>query len=1005
MGMLFRGAHGLLAAFILCLAVATYLLHLTWQYKQDRFLDQHASVVATAYHASVDSYALATQILVDESVRRPEVIATFARGVDGDAAARGQLYRLLARTYDDLVGHGIRQLHFHTATGHSYLRFHALDKYGDPLFDVRPSLRIANTEKRKVFGFEAGRIISGFRYVFPLFEGERHLGSVETSVTFRSIRDTMARTAPDREYAFVLRRDTVEGVVFADNRNLYVPWTMNPDYFVEDPELKLPDSPPPATPQMRAIDTALASDPRVVAGMAAGKSFTLPVAVQDGYWALSLIPVSDVAKRQVAYVASYVPAPYLAALRAEFLRSLVITAVFLAALFLLAWRLWRMQQQQRHEAERLRTITDTIADGLYVLDAQGRVVLVNRAFSDILGYRPDEVIGKVGHEIFHAHNRDGVIVPLEQCPIFSRVRTGQPFVGEEIFRTRTSACLDVEAAGRPILDEAGQPTGSSVTAFRDISARKEVEAALLDAKQTAEAANIAKSRFLATMSHEIRTPMNGILGMAQMLLMHEVSEAERRDYARTILNSGQSLLNLLNDILDYSKVEAGKIELEQVVFDPGQLVHEMQALFAETARVKGLPLEVIWQDEEKAYLADAHRLRQMLANLIGNALKFTAQGVVRIEAREIERDEKVAILEFAVCDTGIGIPAEKQALLFQPFSQADSSTTRQFGGTGLGLSIVRQLAELMGGEVGVSSESGRGSRFWFRIRAAVDTHIDRRREERRSADGVATEPTPLRGKLLVVEDDATNQKVIRAMLARLGLDAIIAHDGQQAIARITGRESFDLILMDVHMPVMDGITATAQIRQHERELGEPRRIIIALTADAFAEDRERCLKAGMDDFLTKPIDVTALTKLLQQWLAVPAGPAPANPAVTDAVSPGKAPYGAVLPAPTFDKVALLEPLGGNLELARLVVVSALSDLPIYLVQIERACQAADWQAAARAAHTIKGLAAQLGGLELARRMRELEERFKRGEPLDADTPAQLQAEYAVLAAALQQWLK
>lgn len=868
----------LLACFALSWGALTYFLHYNWQYKQDRFLDQHASVVATAYRASVDGYALATRIMVDESVRRPEVIATFARGVDGDPEARGQLFRLLARTYDDLVEHGIRQLHFHTASGHSYLRFHALDKFGDPLFDVRPSLRIANTEKRTVFGFEAGRIISGFRYVFPLFDGERHLGSVETSVTFRSIRDTMMRIAPEREYAFVLWRGSVEGVVFKDTRNLYAPWTANADYFVEDPEIKLPDSPPPASPRMRALDAALAADAGVSARMAAGESFTLPVAVEGDYWAVSLIPVRDVTERRVAYVVSYVSAPYLGVLRQEFLRGLTLTTLLLAALFHLAHRLWRTREQQRREAERLRTITDTIADGLYVLDTQGRVMLVNKAFVEILGFQAEEVLGQVGHDLFHAHNREGVFVSLEQCPIFSSVVAGRPFRGEEIFRTRAGAYVDVEVDARLILDAEGRPTGGSVTAFRDISARKEAEAALLAAKEAAEAANIAKSRFLATMSHELRTPMNGVLGMAQLLLAGPMNEAETRDAVRTILHSGQSLLTLLNDILDLSKIEAGKLDLEAGIVDPAEILRETSLLFTGAARAKGLTLTAYWEGPaRRRYRGDPHRLRQMYANLVNNAVKFTAEGEVRLEVAELESGPATTLLEFAVRDSGIGIAPEKQALLFQPFSQVDSSTTRQYGGSGLGLSIVKSLARLMRGEVGVESSEGQGARFWFRVRLdALSDGGDSRAAPRPGVSPPQPRELPhLAGRVLVVEDNRTNQMVITALLKKLGLEVVIAENGQLGVDRVMAEaDRIDAILMDVHMPVLDGYAATARIRAWEQESDGAALPIIALTADAYPEDQVRCREVGMDDYLAKPVQFDALAATLARWLAPQQGAAP-----------------------------------------------------------------------------------------------------------------------------------
>jgi CheY-like chemotaxis protein len=321
----------------------------------------------------------------------------------------------------------------------------------------------------------------------------------------------------------------------------------------------------------------------------------------------------------------------------------------------------------------------------------------------------------------------------------------------------------------------------------------------------------------------------------------------------------------------------------------------------------------------------------------------------------------------------------------------------------------------MGGDVGVDSEPGMGSSFWFRIRAEVIDAGDRRRALRtvslRSSNGktdgepwrqpLATEPLPMCAKLLVVEDDPTNQKVICAMLATLGMTSVIADDGRQAIGRISGGEVFDLILMDVQMPVMDGIEATAQIRQHEREHGEARRPIIALTADAFAEHRERCLSVGMDDFLTKPVDIAELSRLLRYWLAspeIPVNTAPDRESMAEVA-------GAVPPAPTFDEAALLRPLGGSRELARLIVVSATDDFPSYLVKLEQACQAADWKTAERLAHTMKGLGAQIGGLELARRMREADEQLKHGGTLDPSVLAQLQAEYAALAIALQSWRK
>jgi len=386
------------------------------------------------------------------------------------------------------------------------------------------------------------------------------------------------------------------------------------------------------------------------------------------------------------------------------------------------------------------------------------------------------------------------------------------------------------------------------------------------AKAAADAANVAKSRFLATMSHEIRTPLNGVLGMAELLLSKDLEAPVRQDYARTILASGTTLLTLINDILDLSKVEAGKMELSLSVFAPGQLLKEIGALFAEMAGSKGLALESEWSGlPQQGYLGDPTRLRQMLSNLANNAIKFTDRGSVRIAAAELERDSGGALLEFSVTDTGIGIKEEERARLFQPFLQLDSSTTRPYAGTGLGLSIVRSLARLMGGDVGVEGAPDAGSRFWFRIRCAVAPDLVVPEPGREAGPG-APASGPERRRILLVEDNPTNRKVIEALLVKRGYQVQSVENGLLAIESLTRGDPADLVLMDCQMPVMSGFEATERIRAWERERGLARLPIVALTAGAFEGDRDHCLEAGMDDFVTKPVDFVLLPAVIAKWL-------------------------------------------------------------------------------------------------------------------------------------------
>jgi PAS domain S-box-containing protein len=517
------------------------------------------------------------------------------------------------------------------------------------------------------------------------------------------------------------------------------------------------------------------------------------------------------------------------------------------------------EERLRQTESLLHSSIDTLREGFVIYDRDDRLIYCNKEFRALYRLSPEFVASGPTFEQILRHG-------VERGQYRQALGRERAWIAERLDEHRQGGGEYVREFddGRWIKSiERRTSTGHTVGFRVDVTE-------FYRAKEAAEAANVAKSRFLATMSHEIRTPMNGILGMAQLLLIPNLTERERLDYARTILDSGQGLLKLLNDILDYSKIEAGKLQLESVPFGPERLIQDIRALFAESARAKTLQLEAQWLGiARQEYRADVHRVRQMLANLVGNAIKFTKQGRVRIEAGEVERQGGWARLEFAVSDTGIGIPADKQARLFKPFSQADDSITRQHGGTGLGLSIVRELALLMGGEAGVTSEPGQGARFWFRIRVETQTRDGATAPPISTASENLARPIErsLCGRVLVVEDNLANRAIMKALLSKLGLSVILAEDGRQCVELIEGGERLDLVLMDCQMPVMDGYAATERLRQWESETPSGVHLpIVALTAEAFEEDRRRCLAAGMDDFLAKPVMVDDLKAMLKRWL-------------------------------------------------------------------------------------------------------------------------------------------
>lgn len=540
--------------------------------------------------------------------------------------------------------------------------------------------------------------------------------------------------------------------------------------------------------------------------------------------------------------------------------ALVIRRIHVQAL----WRAEHNADALRFSEERFRKLVENSTDAMALISPTAIILYAGQSVQRVLGYDPADLIGFNALDLAHPDDLEqtrGVLIEAMRRP---RV----PVRHECRARTAKGEWIGLEAFVTNLVDE--PCVGAIVINFRDVSERRRAEENLRRAMVAAEAASRAKTEFLANMSHEIRTPMNGVLGMTNLLLNTPLSE-EQREYASLAKSSADSLLTVIDEILDFSKVEAGKLVLEPIEFqlrECAELVLRLQAL---RAQEKGLDFSCdISPDTPEFVIGDPNRLRQIITNLIGNAIKFTERGKVSFCAYPDAISRDTVTIHFEVRDTGIGIPGDKQAAIFEPFSQADGSTARKFGGTGLGLTICARLAEKMGGRIWVESVVGQGSNFHFTVVIGVRQHpaspkpSDASQSLAQLASAASYDSASEQFsncRILLAEDNVVNQRLALRLLENQGHFVTVVPDGRAALAALE-LAAYDVVLMDVQMPNMDGLEATALIRA--MELGTGRHVpVIAITAHAMQSDRDRCLAAGMDAYLSKPVDAHKLLVTIQ----------------------------------------------------------------------------------------------------------------------------------------------
>jgi PAS domain S-box-containing protein len=510
-------------------------------------------------------------------------------------------------------------------------------------------------------------------------------------------------------------------------------------------------------------------------------------------------------------------------------------------------------QEALHESEgRIRLLLDSTAEAIYGIDRDGKCTFCNPATLRLLAHKkPEDLVGRQLHNIIHHTHADGTPYAEQNCTISASLRKGEGIHSDEdVFWRADGTSFHVEYWAYPIRKE-GEVVGAVVT-FLDITERKRAEEALLKSKEAAEAGSRAKSEFLANMSHEIRTPMNGIIGMTDLALDTDLT-SEQREYLGLVKLSADSLLRLINDILDFSKIEAGKLELEETEFKIRDLFSDTLKTLAVRADQKRLELSArVSAEVPKAMVGDPTRLRQLIVNLVGNAIKFTERGNIVVDAELESQSSDALYLHIRVSDTGIGIPPEKRQLIFESFAQADGSTTRRFGGTGLGLTISRRIVEMMGGRMWVESEVGQGSVFHFTVRFGHSTSppFSAERPERQGLQGLS---------VLVVDDNDTNRKILAEMLTSWRMNPVLAESGGSALeAMETSHRAghpFSIVLLDSQMPAMDGFDLARRVH---RKSGLAGPIVLMLSADRLTAETARCREVGVNVFLTKPIGQSEL---------------------------------------------------------------------------------------------------------------------------------------------------
>ncbi|MDP3300600.1 MAG: ATP-binding protein [Sulfuricurvum sp.] len=829
------------ALYIAVMGAITALLYSRYEVLTNAYIQTHVK----EFDDRIESYQSMQQRMMDNYyglfLSKPRVSEIMYEATLGDAQKetelRKELHEKMKGVFSGLKEFDTQLLFFHLPGQIAFLRVHEPQKFGDDLSKVRPSVVLAQQEQKKIVVFETGKYFSGFRSVYPLFYKGHFSGTVEIAYPFLALK-RQAILQDEGAYTFLVKRSLLEKKAKKSDMHKEYKNTLFGTEYLEIQESALEKEMHGFEKgELKILLSQYAKEIQKALKEEKLQGIKLSHKGKDSL--LILKPVKQIGGEHSGYMVEITPHHTIFA--AQWGQFVLLVSILAISLALLIWYVYRYNRSVLLTEQYKKAIEESMI--VSRTDTKGIITYVNPLFVKISGYTEEELLGQPHSIVRHPDTQDTVFKAM-----WHTLQRGRNWHGLLQNSKKNGESYFVKNLICPIVDEDGK-------ILEYLGLREDVTE-IQSSRLRAQEAERIKSAFVANMSHEIRTPINGVVGFVHLLSKTQLDTTQRR-YVSIVESSLEMLLHIVNDVLDFSKIEEGKIEIEWIKSYPKKELSSIFELFIPQADIKKIEYQLIMDERiEECLILDVLRIKQVLSNLISNALKFTPEeGSIRVKIAVVEDTKNVQKLEFSVIDTGIGIPKNKQAKVFEKFTQADTSTTRQYGGTGLGLSIANAIVKLMGGVIEIESEEGKGAVFSFCIDAQK---CDESEDEVMYEDQLTMKPLDLR--VLVVDDFEINRMLIGELLnSHYGITADFGTNGKEAVEMVQ-KNTYDLVLMDVNMPVMDGIQATKLIRKEYPALP-----IVALTANVMEGDREEFESHGMSDYLTKPLDYDELHRVMTRF--------------------------------------------------------------------------------------------------------------------------------------------